>query len=281
MSDFLTRFAPSPTGRLHLGHAASAFHVWKAAERAGGDVLLRIEDIDQTRCKPEFTDGILEDLAWLDFYWTGPLRIQSEHFADYARVVERLTELGLTYRCFRTRTEMAAETEAAGLTPGSPFTGQPLPAELEAERLSQEAPFAWRLSLEKCRDYLGPEYDRLSFEVCGLDGATRIEKARPGLHGDINLTRKDAPTAYHVACTHDDAQQGITHVIRGTDLEDAAHIHVLLQALMDWPTPIYTHHPLVLGPDGHKLAKRFESQSLASLREAGLTPRDVKKLAGV
>ena len=109
----------------------------------------------------------------------------------------------------------------------------------------------------------------------------RSEKARPGLHGDINLTRKDAPTAYHVACTHDDAQQGITHVIRGTDLEDAAHIHVLLQALMGWPTPIYTHHPLVLGPDGHKLAKRFESQSLASLREAGLTPRDVKKLAGV
>ncbi|MAN75037.1 MAG: tRNA glutamyl-Q(34) synthetase GluQRS [Henriciella sp.] len=281
MSDYLTRFAPSPTGRLHLGHAASAFHVWQAADRAGGQVLLRIEDIDQTRCRPEYTDGIFEDLSWLGFTWPGTPRIQSEHFADYKKVVERLTELGLTYRCFRTRREMAEETEAAGLPADTPFTGRPLPAELEAERLAGEAPFAWRLSLEKCRDYLGPAYHRMSYETLGLDGARSVEKARPELHGDINLTRKDAPTAYHVACTHDDALQGITHVIRGTDLEDAAHIHVLLQALMGWPTPVYTHHPLIKGPDGKKLAKRFASKSLASLREDGLTPEDVKRLAGV
>ena len=280
MSDFVTRFAPSPTGFLHLGHAASAFRVWDAARRAGGNVLLRIEDVDQTRCRPEYTAAIHDDLAWLGFEWDAPPRIQSEHFADYAAILDRLTGLGLTYRCFRTRREIAAEIEAAGLPPETPFTGTPLPAELEAKRVAEGAPFAWRLSLEKCRAHLGADYDRLRFETLGLDGTRSETKARPDLHGDINLTRKDAPTAYHVACPHDELQ-GITHVIRGTDLEDAAHIHVLLQRLMGWPTPVYTHHPLVMGPDGKRLAKRFASKSLASLRQEGLTPQDVKRLAGV
>lgn len=281
MSEFVTRFAPSPTGYLHLGHAASAFHVWDAAHKAGGKVLLRIEDIDLGRCKPVYTDAILEDLAWLGFEWDEPVRIQSEHFADYEHVVDHLTGLGLTYRCFRSRSDIAEEQAAAGMPPGTPYTGVPLSPDEEAERLASEAPFAWRLSLDKCRDYLGPVYDRLAFHLTTPDGCQEVIKARPDLHGDINLTRKDSPTAYHVAATHDDALQGVTHVIRGDDLKDAAHIHVLLQALMGWPQPVYTHHPLVMGPDGKRLAKRFASQSLASLREDGLSPDQVRRLAGV
>ncbi|WP_084420858.1 tRNA glutamyl-Q(34) synthetase GluQRS [Henriciella litoralis] len=281
MPDFVTRFAPSPTGRLHLGHAASAFHVWQAAERAGGTVLLRIEDIDQTRCKPEFTKAILEDLAWLGFSWDGPVRIQSEHFADYEAVTHDLARRGLAYRCFLTRREIGELQAKRGLPPSAPYTGAPLPAEEEARRLEQGEPFAWRLSLEAARADLGERYDQLAFDLTTPDGHHEIIKADPASHGDIVLSRKDTPTAYHVACTHDDALQGITHVIRGRDLEDAAHIHVLLQALMGWPQPIYTHHDLVLGPDGKRLAKRFQSKSLASLRADGLTPQDVRRLAGV
>ncbi|MEQ8558112.1 MAG: tRNA glutamyl-Q(34) synthetase GluQRS [Henriciella sp.] len=281
MSDFVTRFAPSPTGFLHLGHAASAFHVWDAARRAGGKVLLRIEDIDLGRCKPEYTEVILEDLSWLGFEWDGPVRIQSEHFDEYEKVVEHLTGLGLTYRCFRSRSDIAQEQAAQGLPPGAPFKGAALDPDEESRRLSDAAPFTWRLSLDKCRDYLGPSFHQLAFDLVTPEGHHEIIKARPDPHGDINLTRKDSPTAYHVAATHDDALQGITHVIRGEDLEDAAHIHVLLQALMGWPTPVYTHHALVKGPDGKRLAKRFASRSLASLREDGLSPQQVRRLAGV
>lgn len=281
MTDFVTRFAPSPTGRLHLGHVASAFHVWDAASRAEGRVLLRIEDIDLGRCKPEYTEAIFEDLAWLGFEWETPVRVQSEHFDDYERVVEKLTELGLTYRCFRTRSEIAEEQADGGLPPGAPFAGEPLPAEDEAARLDNGAPFTWRLNLRACRDYLGARFDALSFRLLTLSGHDEIVHARPELHGDINLTRKDSPSAYHIAATHDDALQGITHVIRGDDLADAAHIHTLIQALMGWPQPVYTHHPLIMGPDGKRLAKRFASQSLASLREDGLSPSEVRRLAGV
>jgi glutamyl-Q tRNA(Asp) synthetase len=281
VTDYLTRFAPSPTGRLHLGHAASAFHVWHAAREAGGKVLLRIEDIDQTRCRPEYTDAIFEDLTWLGFDWDGPVRVQSEHFSEYRAVVDRLTSLGLTYRCFRSRKDIAGEMEARSLPADTPFTGAALPEAEEADRLASGDPFAWRLSLDRCRDYLGSGFDRLGFETLALNGQRERVNARPGLHGDINLTRKDAPTAYHVACTHDDALQSVTHVIRGTDLEDAAHVHVLLQTLMGWPTPLYTHHPLVIGADGKRLAKSFASQSLASLRQEGLTPQNVRRLAGV
>ena len=195
MSDFVTRFAPSPTGRLHLGHAASAFHVWEAARRAGGKVLLRIEDIDQTRCKPEYTDAIFEDLAWLGFDWDNEVRIQSEHFSDYESVVETLTSLGLAYRCFRSRSDIAEEQAEAGLPPGTPFTGSALAPDAEARKLEEATPFTWRLSLDKCRDYLGPRYHQLAFDLLTPDGHTEIIKARPDLHGDINLTRKDSPTA--------------------------------------------------------------------------------------
>ncbi len=281
MTEFITRFAPSPTGLLHLGHVASAFHVWKAAERAGGKVLLRIEDIDPGRCKPEYTDAIFEDLAWLGLEWSGDVRVQSDHVTDYLKVVERLTGLGLTYRCFRTRREIAEEQAASRLPPDAPFIGQPLDPASEAMRLSERVPFVWRLCLDRCRSYLGPGYDQLSFDVVSTEGNRDVVKARPDLHGDINLTRKDAPIAYHVAATHDDALQGVTHVIRGEDLADAAHIHVLIQALMGWPQPVYTHHKLVMGPDGKRLAKRFKSKSLASLRSEGLSPDQIRAMAGV
>lgn len=244
-------------------------------------MLLRIEDIDLGRCKPEYTSAILEDLAWLGFAWDGPVRIQSEHFDEYTKVVEHLTRMGLTYRCFRTRSDIAEEQAASGLPPGTPFTGMPAPAREEARYLDAGKPFTWRLSLDRCREHLGPAFDRLSFDLVTPDGHRETIKARPELHGDINLTRKDSPTAYHVASTHDDALQGITHIIRGDDLREAAHIHVLLQALMGWPVPVYTHHRLVIGPDGKRLAKRFASRSLASLRQDGLSPGQVRRLAGV
>lgn len=244
-------------------------------------MLLRIEDIDLGRCRPEYTDAIYEDLAWLGLDWDGPVRVQSQHFPDYEDLVAHLTAIGLTYRCFRTRRQIAEEQARAGLPPGTPFTGEPLAPEDEARRLEAGEAFTWRLSLARCRDWLGARYDALSFALLTPEGGMETVKARPELHGDINLTRKDSPTTYHVASTHDDALQSITHVIRGEDLEDAAHIHVLLQALMGWPSPVYTHHPLVLGPDGKRLAKRYKSKSLASLREAGVSPEEVRRMAGV
>ncbi|MEQ9315420.1 MAG: glutamate--tRNA ligase family protein, partial [Henriciella sp.] len=212
MTEFVTRFAPSPTGRLHLGHAASAFHVWDAARRNGGKVLLRIEDIDTGRCRPEYTDAIHEDLEWLGFEWDTPVRIQSEHFADYEKVLDRLTAVGLTYRCFRTRSEIGELQAEEGLPPDTPFTSEALPPAEEARKLKAGSPFVWRLSLSACKAHLGEAYDELSFQLQTLDGHDELVKADPALHGDILLTRKDSPTAYHVAATHDDALQNITHV---------------------------------------------------------------------
>lgn len=272
MAKFLTRFAPSPTGLLHLGHAASAFAVWRAAEEAGGPVpILRIEDTDITRCKPEYEAAILEDLAWLGFEWQAGVRRQSEHFEDYDRVVETLSAKGLTYKCFRTRKEIAA----AG---GEAFQGGPLPAEREEEYLSEGRAFSVRLSLQRARDYLGPAYDSLEYTE-EKQGFLQVIPADPSSTGDIILKRKDTPAAYHLACTHDDAAARITHIIRGQDLLAAAPVHTLLYTLMDWPKPIYTHHTLLFGSDGKKLAKRDKSTSLAALREQGMRPDEVLALA--
>ena len=281
MTEYVTRFAPSPTGYLHLGHAASAFHVWRSAEDAGGRVLLRIEDTDLGRCKPEYTEAILTDLDWLGFRWDGDVRLQSDHFREYDLAIKRLSELGLTYRCFRSRTDIAEEQAAKGLPPGTPFTGAALSASEENARIEAGQPFTLRLSLARCREHLGALYDQLGFELQPLNGPRQTIRAQPDLHGDINLTRKDSPVAYHIASTHDDHLQGISHVVRGDDLKDAAHIHVLLQVLLGWKQPVYTHHPLVMGPDGKRLAKRFASQSIASLRKDGLSPDQVRRLAGV
>ena len=244
MSGFRTRFAPSPTYYLHLGHAASAFHVWQAAERADGEVLLRIEDIDTTRCQPEYTQAIYEDLRWLGFDWPEPVRVQSDHFEAYAQCVDQLWARGLAYRCFRTRSELAALPDP--LRPGPHAPNE------EAMYLEQNRPFAWRLSLAEAHSELGQAWRDLSYQEETPTG--RIShRAEPERHGDIIIARKDSPSAYHLAATHDDALQDITHIVRGEDLIDAPHIQTLLQVLMGWPQPVYEHHPLVLDEAGRKL----------------------------
>lgn len=277
MTALRTRFAPSPTGRLHLGHAASAFAVWEAARTEGGEVLLRIEDIDQTRCRPDHEAAILDDLAWLELGWTGDVRRQSDHFADYTTVLNALRARGLVYRCFLTRREIAARLPAGADPEDGGLVSRPLPAAEEAGRLAHNAPFAWRLSLDAARKALGPAYGSLVYSEWTLAGVRDIP-ARPDRFGDVVLARKDTPTSYHLACCHDDALQGITHIIRGEDLREVTAIHALLQALMGWPRPLYRFHPLILGPDGKKLSKRFGDKSLADYRKEGMTPDDIRAM---
>ncbi|HPE47986.1 MAG TPA: tRNA glutamyl-Q(34) synthetase GluQRS [Hyphomonas sp.] len=280
MSNFVTRFAPSPTGYLHLGHAASAFHVWDAARAAGGPVLLRIEDIDRTRCRPEYEAAILEDLAWLRLDWAPPLRRQSDHFDEYQAVLDTLRARGLLYRCFRTRREIAAALPAGADPDETGFIGRPLPEAEERSRLARGHAFAWRLSLAAARDALGPRFAGLSY-VDESSGTARRVPADPAPFGDVVLARKETPASYHLACCHDDALQGITHVIRGEDIREMTAVHALLQALMDWPQPVYRFHPLVLGPDGKKLSKRSGDRGLRAYRDEGMTPDDLRRLTGL
>ena len=270
---FVTRFAPSPTGRLHRGHAFAALTAWRAAREVGGRFLLRIEDIDPIRCKPAFEDAIFEDLAWLGLAWDGPVRRQSEHLTDYATVIDDLNRRGLLYRCFRTRKEIL---DAIGDAPHGPVEAArpgPHPADEEAALLAQGRAFAWRLSLDRAREALGEvAWRALAFieEGLGPNGERGLIRARPETAGDVVLARKDAGVAYHVAVTHDDALQGVTHIVRGEDLFEATHLQVLIQTLMGWPTPAYRHHRLLVGPDGRRYAKRDRSVTLAELRAGGL-----------
>jgi glutamyl-Q tRNA(Asp) synthetase len=274
---FVTRFAPSPTGYLHLGHAFSALTAFDASRAAGGSFLLRIEDIDQGRARPEFEAAIFEDLAWLGLEWEEPVRRQSEHMSEYAAVLQRLIDRELVYRCFRTRREIA---EAIASAPhgesAEVFLGGALPPEEEAAKLAAGEPFAWRLSLKKARAALGPTYFALVFE----DETGRV-RAEPERLGDVVLARKDFPTSYHLASVWDDALQGVTHVIRGEDLRESAHLHVLLQKLLGLPQPIYRHHRLILGADGKRLAKRDSAATLRAMRESGKTPADVGAMVGL
>lgn len=272
---FVTRFAPSPTGRLHKGHAFSALTAWTAARSAGGRFVLRIEDIDPTRCRPEYEAAIIEDLTWLGLDWDGPVRRQSDHLGDYAAVIEGLRRRGLLYRCFRTRKDIlnaigdAPHEAMEAVRPG------PHPADEEARLLDDGAPFAWRLSLDRTREVLGEAvWNGLSFveEGHGPDGQTGVVAVDPTAAGDVVLARKDTGVAYHLAVTHDDALQGVTHVIRGQDLFAATHVQRLIQTLMGWPAPTYRHHRLLAGPDGRRYAKRDRSVTLAELRAEGLTP---------
>ena len=272
---FATRFAPSPTGHLHKGHAFSALTAFEAARAAGGRFVLRIEDIDATRCRPEFEAAIYEDLAWLGLEWETPVRRQSEHLDDYLGALSRLEPDGLTYRCFRTRKEVAQAMAAAPHGPMEVFRGMPLLADEEAERLARGEPFAWRLSLDAAARKLGG-FERLTFVE---EGEGEIA-ARPELGGDIVLARKDVGVAYHLAVVVDDALQAITHVIRGRDLFEATHVQRLLQALLDLPTPVYRHHALLVGPDGKRFAKRDRAETLRSLRERGMSAADLRKELG-
>ena len=283
VADFVTRFAPSPTGRLHRGHALSALTAWTAARAAGGRFLLRIEDIDPTRCKPEFETGILDDLDWLGLDRDGPVRRQSDHLHEYAGVVDVLDRRGLLYRCFRTRREILDAIADAPHGPADAARPGPHPAEEEAALLAEGRPFAWRLSLDRARAALGDRaWAQLSFveEGAGPDGERGLIPARPDTAGDVVLARKDAGTAYHVAVTHDDALQGVTHVIRGHDLFEATHVQVLIQGLMGWPTPVYRHHPLLLDASGRRLAKRDKAETLQSLRERGMDPAQLRAELG-
>jgi glutamyl-Q tRNA(Asp) synthetase len=286
---FVTRFAPSPTGRLHLGHAFSALTAHAAAKAAGGRFLLRIEDIDRERCRPEHEAAIYEDLAWLGLDWETPPRRQSDHMDDYQAALDRLRDEGLLYRCFRTRKEILDEIVRAPHGPpetGETFRGAPLAPADEAARLDAGRPFAWRLSLDAAKTRLGRAWDELSFTdleegASSADQRTaRLMRASPSVAGDVVLARKGVGVAYHLASVVDDALQGVTHVIRGDDLREAAHIQRLLQALLNLPTPLYRHHRLLLGPDGKRLAKRDGSKGLHEMRVEGVDPATIRAELG-
>ncbi|MGX6646823.1 tRNA glutamyl-Q(34) synthetase GluQRS [Maricaulaceae bacterium MS644] len=290
MNAFITRFAPSPTGLLHLGHAFSALTAYGAAHAAGGVFLLRIEDIDTARCKAEFEQAIYDDLAFLGLDWPKPVRRQSAHFPDYARALEGLARRGLVYRCFKTRKEIAEDIERAPHHPGEGPEGviyQGPDARLseaeEAALISGGKPYAWRLSIVACRDALGSAFDGLHFieEGEGPDGEHGRVQARPETLGDVILGRKDVGASYHLAAVHDDALQGITHVIRGQDLFFATHLHALLQRLLDLPRPVYRHHRLLLDEHGKRFAKRDQSVTIRSMREAGMSAEEIRAKAGV
>ena len=273
MPPFATRFAPSPTGLLHRGHAFSALTAWAAARAAGGRFVLRVEDIDRTRCRPEWEAAILEDLRWLGLDWDGPVRRQSEHMAEYEAALERLRGQGLLYRDFRSRRELA---EAAASAPhGAETAGSPGPhgAAEEAELLAAGRPFAWRLSLAAARAAMGEGWDALGFqeEGAGPGGEHGRLPARPERAGDVVLARKDVGVAYHLAVAADDALQGISHVIRGEDLFEATAVQVLLQRLLGLPTPTYRHHRLLLDGAGRRYAKRDRAETLRELRAAGVS----------
>ena len=276
----VTRFAPSPTGYLHLGHAFSAICAAETAAAAGGRFLLRIEDIDATRARPRFEQAIYEDLAWLGLEWETPVRRQSDHMADYRAAIGRLMDQGLLYRCFRTRREVLDAIASAPHGPGEDrmaFRGAPLPAEEEAARLAQGQPFAWRLSLAAAARRLGG-FGGLTFEEAGHGpgGQHGRMQADPTGEGDVILARKDVGVAYHLAVVVDDALQGVSEVVRGHDLFAAAHVQRLLQALLGLPTPRYRHHRLLLGADGRRLAKRNGAEPLRELRVRGLSPQDTR-----
>ena len=276
----VTRFAPSPTGYLHLGHAHAALFAWRRARAAGGKFLLRIEDIDPTRCRPEFTAAVLEDLAWLGLDWDGDVRVQSAHLPDYARTLDTLSGRFLLYPCFCTRADIQREIAAAASAPHTP-DGAPLypgtcrglaPAE-RAHRIAAGAPFVLRLHMARALAEAGPA---LHFHE---EGEGPIP-CHPEKFGDTVLARKDTPASYHLCVTHDDALQGVTLVTRGTDLKPATDLHRLLQTLLGWPAPSYAHHPLLTDPTGRRLAKRDQAATLRQMRADGTSPAEARARAG-
>ena len=268
MKDTVTRFAPSPTGRLHLGHAYSALLAHRFARERDGIFLLRVEDIDPTRARPEHVDGIIEDLEWLGLSFDEEIVYQSERLPLYQAALDELKANGLVYPCFCTRSEIAAEVAASAAAPHGPDgplypgTCRGISPEERAERIEQEA-HAWRLDMARASAQAGPLYWE--------DGDTEVQ-AEPERFGDVVLARKDAPTSYHLAVTIDDSAQGITDIVRGRDLFAATDIHRLLQHLLGLATPHYHHHPLLTGPDGQRLAKRNGAPTLADLRLNGADP---------
>lgn len=271
MKDVVTRFAPSPTGRLHLGHAYSALLAHRFAREQEGMFLLRIEDIDPGRSRVEYADSIIEDLTWLGLSFDGEIFYQSERLAFYAEALGALREMNLVYPCFCTRAAIMAEVAASASAPHGPDgpiypgTCRSLPLQKRVARMQTE-PHAWRLDMAKATALAGPLYWE--------DEDTEVQ-AEPERFGDVVLARKDAPVSYHLAVTVDDAAQGVTHIVRGRDLFSATDIHRLLQHLLGLPVPHYHHHPLLMGPDGKRLAKRNGAPTLAELRASGADPRQI------
>lgn len=279
------RFAPSPNGRLHLGHALSALTNQALARRFGGKLLLRIEDIDPTRCRPEFEQAIHDDLAWLGIVFDGAARRQSDHLSDYAEALGNLQGRGLVYPCFCSRSEVKRATatrraEAGGEWPVDPDNAPLYPGTCRAlepdgvaRRVVAGAPHVLRLAMDRAIEAVGAPAVYVIFDA---RGATTVVTADPARWGDVVLARKDTPTSYHLSVVVDDALQGVTHVVRGRDLEAATDIHVVLQRLLGLATPLYHFHPLLLDEGGDKLAKSRGSESLADLRAKGVTAGEIR-----
>jgi glutamyl-Q tRNA(Asp) synthetase len=272
-----TRFAPSPTGFLHFGHAYAAWFAWQAARDSGGAFLLRQEDILLDRCRPEYAEATLEDLAWLGLHWDGPVEVQSRRLPLYQQALDRLIARGLAYPCFCSRAEILREIAQAGGAPHGPDGGPVYPgtcrgmgsAQRQA-RLAAGAPHAWRLNMAAA--------EAAAPKLRIVDGDETLACA-PAEFGDVVLWRRDTPASYHLCVTYDDAAQGITLVTRAEDLRPAAHLHALLQHLLGWPTPRYRHHALLHGADGKRLSKRDGAVSLRALRAEGVRPEQVLAMA--
>lgn len=272
-----TRFAPSPTGLLHLGHAYAAYFAADLAAAGGGRFLVRLEDIDTRRCRPAFTAAIHDDLAWLGIPGDGPMRRQSAHFDDYAAALARLTDMGLIYRCYLSRRRL---TEIFAAPHGAPMAGevvfdtdQALAADERDRLVAAGAPYALRLRCRAALARTGP--------LTWHDRVEGRQSVRAEMIGDVVLARKDSPTSYHLAVTVDDAAQGVTLVTRGRDLFAASSIHRLLQALLDLPVPEYHHHRLITDASGRRFAKRDQAVTLAALRAAGHQPQEIRAMVGL
>lgn len=288
-SSIVTRFAPSPTGPLHLGHAYAALLAWHLAQRAGGQFLLRIEDLDQGRSRPDYEAAIFKDLHWLGLSWPEPVMRQSARFPAYEAALARLEAQGLLYPCFCTRAEITAEIAASAGAPHPPADGpegpvypgtcRHLDTEERIARIAAGRPFARRLDMAAARAAALEQAERpLSFVEHG-SGTPVTHNATPAPFGDVVLARKEYPASYHLAVVVDDAAQGVTLVTRGEDLASATHLHRLLQALLGLPAPDYHHHRLITDETGRRLAKRDDARSLGTLRAQGLTPEDIRERA--
>ncbi|WP_297323710.1 tRNA glutamyl-Q(34) synthetase GluQRS [uncultured Bartonella sp.] len=272
------RFAPSPNGYLHLGHAYSALVNARIAMQLCGQFILRMENIDVTRCKTEFERAIIEDLSWLGLTFDKPIRRQIEHFADYQQALDELKKLGLVYPAFMSRGEVREKIKMANLggkkwlldpdgTPLYPTDERSLPVEKVRQLIGEGKPYSWRLNMDLALQRHG---DNLYWQEFNGDSTYKV-MAHPELWGDVVVARKEIPTSYHLAVVVDDHWQGISHIVRGKDLYQATSVHCLLQKIFGFNTPLYYHHPLILGEDGHKLSKTDNDTSLRSLRRQGLT----------
>jgi glutamyl-Q tRNA(Asp) synthetase len=287
MTSHVFRFAPSPNGYLHLGHALSALRNFDLARAAGGRFLLRIEDIDAARCRPDYEQAIYDDLAWLGITWEQPVRRQSAHFDEYGAALARLDAMGLVYPSFESRGEIARlvaarETRApwprdpdgAPLYPGD---ARALPPSERRRRMEAGDPYALRLDMAAAIARTGA----LSWGETGAESEAGSVAAAPQMWGDVVLARKETPTSYHFAVVVDDARQGVTHVVRGQDLFWSTSVHRVLQALLDLPAPSYHHHRLILDAEGKKLSKSTRATALRALREGGATAADIRRMVGL